>query len=81
MHGAPLFPFPPLVIAAVGAEFPKDVVSLLGSPTYGDVEGGVVASFSFPSEVRDYGVFDDEAFSEMSGRIGEEGGVASMGSS
>lgn len=55
--------------------------SLLGSPTYGDVEGGVVASFSFPSEVKDYGVFDDNAFSELSGRIGGEGGVATAGGS
>lgn len=51
--------------AAVGAEFPKDLTNLEGSDAYGDIEGMRLASFSFPTEVREYQTFDTDEFKEM----------------
>lgn len=53
------------LLAAVGAEFPKDLTNLEGTDAQGDIEGMRLASFSFPVEVKDYDAFDTDSFSEM----------------
>lgn len=65
LSNACVFPHFFFFSAAVGAEFPKDLTNLEGTDAEGDIEGGRLACFSFPVEVKDYEAFDQEAFTEM----------------